>query len=139
VWLTLGQEYNKKMFFLSTYNRVIHKVTLFFTPPPYVLCFRLVSPLSVVSVKVRTFLLNVGMKCLSFSIECTRFESNYSSCTRSSSAVQCAQEKRKHRMKLSLPPKLVEKKLVWVPVISFCKKFIGSQLFPFVKSSFPIN
>jgi len=28
--------------------------------------------------------------------------------------------KGQHRMKLSLPPKLV-KKLVWVPVISFCK------------------
>ncbi len=36
-----------------------------------------------------------------------------------------AQEKRNRRMKLSLPPKLVEK-LVWVPVISFCKIFIPS-------------
>ncbi len=33
--------------------------------------------------------------------------------------------KRKDRMKLSLPPKLVEK-LVWVPVLSFCKIFIPS-------------
>jgi hypothetical protein len=31
-------------------------------------------------------------------------------------------------MKLSLPPKLVEK-LVWVPVISFCKIFIPSYTF----------
>jgi hypothetical protein len=36
--------------------------------------------------------------------------------------------KRKHRMKLSLPPKLMEK-LVWVPVISFCKIFIPSYAF----------
>jgi len=36
--------------------------------------------------------------------------------------------KRKERMKLSLAPKLVEK-LVWVPVISFCKIFIPSQVF----------
>ncbi len=36
--------------------------------------------------------------------------------------------KRKDRMKLSLPPKLVEK-LVWVPVISFCKVFIPSYVF----------
>jgi hypothetical protein len=31
-------------------------------------------------------------------------------------------EKGKTGWKLNLPPKLVEK-LVWVPVISFCKKF----------------
>jgi hypothetical protein len=31
-------------------------------------------------------------------------------------------------MKLSLPPKLVEK-LVWVPVISFCKIFLPSYKF----------
>jgi hypothetical protein len=36
--------------------------------------------------------------------------------------------KRKHRMKLSLPRKLVEK-LVWVPVICFCKIFILSYMF----------
>ncbi len=33
------------------------------------------------------------------------------------------QEKGSDRMKLSLSPKLMEK-LVWVPVISFCKIFI---------------
>jgi hypothetical protein len=31
-------------------------------------------------------------------------------------------------MKLSLPPKLVEK-LVWVPIISLCKTFIRSYVF----------
>jgi hypothetical protein len=36
--------------------------------------------------------------------------------------------KRNCRMKLSLPPKLVEK-LVWVPVISFCRIFIPSYTF----------
>jgi hypothetical protein len=36
--------------------------------------------------------------------------------------------KRKDRMELSLLPKLVEK-LVWVPVISFCKIFIPSYSF----------
>ncbi len=42
---------------------------------------------------------------------------------------QCRRSgKRKHRMKLTLPPKLVEK-LVWVPVISFCKIFIPSDSF----------
>jgi hypothetical protein len=36
--------------------------------------------------------------------------------------------KRKDRMKLSLPPKLVER-LFWVPVISFCKVFIPSYAY----------
>ncbi len=36
--------------------------------------------------------------------------------------------RRKDRMKLNLPPKLVEK-LVWVPVLSFCKIFIPSYTF----------
>ncbi len=36
--------------------------------------------------------------------------------------------KSRDRMKLSLPPKLVEK-LDWVPVISFCKIFIPSYVF----------
>jgi hypothetical protein len=40
-------------------------------------------------------------------------------------AAMQALKKRKHRMKLSLPPKFVEK-LVWVQVISFCKKIIPS-------------
>ncbi len=38
---------------------------------------------------------------------------------------------RKEGMKLSLPPKLVEK-LVWVPVISFCKiRFPVMHLMPY--------
>jgi hypothetical protein len=42
---------------------------------------------------------------------------------------QCRRSgKRKHWMKLSLPLKLVEK-LLWVPVISFCKIFIPSSAF----------
>ncbi len=48
------------------------------------------------------------------------FESNYSSCTGRSSENICSSsggpQKTKDRMKLSLPPKLMEK-LVWVPVI----------------------
>ncbi len=36
-------------------------------------------------------------------------------------------KRRKDRMKLSLPPKLVEK-LVWVPVILFCKIFVTSYV-----------
>ncbi len=40
-------------------------------------------------------------------------------------AVEAFLETRKDRMKLNLPPKLVEK-LVWVPVILFCKIFILS-------------
>jgi hypothetical protein len=37
-------------------------------------------------------------------------------------------KERQDEMKLSLPPKLVEK-LDWVPVISFCKIFIPSNGF----------
>jgi hypothetical protein len=66
-------------------------------------------------------LLNLSMK---LSIQCTRFESNYSSCTGRSSENVCSRaveaiQKTKDRMKLSLPPKLTEK-LVWVPVILLC-------------------
>ncbi len=46
-------------------------------------------------------------------------------------AVEGAQGKRKEGMKLSLPPKLVEK-LVWVLVISFCKvSFPVKHLMPY--------
>ncbi len=41
--------------------------------------------------------------------------------------VAAVHRKRKHRMKLSLPPNWLEK-LVWVPVISFCKILFHSQL-----------
>jgi hypothetical protein len=43
-------------------------------------------------------------------------------------AVEALREKRKERMNLRLPPKLVEK-LVWIPGISFCKIFIPSYGF----------
>jgi hypothetical protein len=43
-------------------------------------------------------------------------------------AMEALREKRKDRMKLNLPPKLVGK-LVWVPVILFCKIFIPSYAF----------
>jgi hypothetical protein len=58
----------------------------------------------------------------------------YSGCTRRSSADICSSsggtqgERKKDRMKLSLPPKLVEK-LIWVLVISLCKIFILSHKF----------
>jgi hypothetical protein len=54
---------------------------------------------------------------------------NYSSCTGrcseniASSNSGDAQEKGK-TMNLNLPPQLVKKKLVWIPVILFCKIFI---------------
>jgi len=43
-------------------------------------------------------------------------------------AVVGALRKRKHKMKLNLPPKMLEKP-VEVPVISFCKIFITSYAF----------
>jgi hypothetical protein len=63
----------------------------------------------------------------------TTFESNYSTCTSRSSENICSSKsrrlgKRQDRMKLSLPPKLVEN-LVWVPVISLCKIFIRRYMF----------
>jgi len=43
-----------------------------------------------------------------------------------------AHEKGKEGMKLSLPPKLVEKTIVWVSVISFCKiSFPVTRLMPY--------
>jgi hypothetical protein len=42
--------------------------------------------------------------------------------------VEALKKTRKDRMKLSLPPKLVEK-LVWVPVISLSTLFIPSYTF----------
>jgi hypothetical protein len=58
-----------------------------------------------------------------------RFENNYNSCKRRRSENICGSNAGAHEkgktgwMKLSLAPKLVEK-LVWIPVISFCKIFI---------------
>jgi hypothetical protein len=70
---------------------------------------------------------NLTMKCWNsvFNAQGLRVP-NYSSCTARFSENICSSsewrrsEKRKDRMKLSLPTKFVEK-LVWVPVISFCK------------------
>jgi hypothetical protein len=105
--------------------RIIQKVTL--SSPSLLACFHPLSPLSVCP-QSNEILFKSQYEMLKLSIECTRFESNYNSCTGRSSENICntsggAQEKRKDRMKLSLPPKLVEK-LVCVPVISFCKIFI---------------
>jgi hypothetical protein len=62
---------------------------------------------------------------LKLSLECTRLESNYSSCTsRTSERIYVATAealRKKERLwmkKLSSAPKLVEK-LVWVPLTSF--------------------
>jgi hypothetical protein len=46
--------------------------------------------------------------------------------------------KRKDKMKLSLPPKLVEK-LVWVPIIWLCKIFIPSSAFDALLPDFTDN
>jgi hypothetical protein len=71
--------------------------------------FTPLSPLSVVSAKSVYFIKSQN-EMLKLSISCTRFETNYSSCTRRSSENICsssvgAQEKGKNRMKLSLPSK----------------------------------
>jgi hypothetical protein len=63
---------------------------------------------------------------LKLSSSCTKFESNYSSCTDRSSeniyvaAMEALRQKVKTGLKLSLLPKLVEENLVWVSVISLC-------------------
>jgi hypothetical protein len=55
-------------------------------------------------------------------------------------AVEALRKKEKIRMKLSLPPKVVEK-LVWVPVISFCKKisFPVMDLMPYYAPNWPFS
>ncbi len=64
---------------------------------------------------------------LKLSTYCTRFQTNYNSCTGKSSEICVAAvealRKKERQMKLSLPPKLLEK-LVWVSVISLSKIFI---------------
>jgi hypothetical protein len=87
-------------------------------------CFHLLSP-SVSGIrKVKEILLNLSMKCWNSALNALRFDSDCSSCTGRRSENTCssssggAQEKRKDRMMLSLPPKSVEK-LVWVPVSYF--------------------
>jgi hypothetical protein len=97
----------------SCCTRVIHKVTLCFTPYPLFQRYR----------QSKEILLNLGM----------RFENNYSSCTGRSSENICscsggAEEKGKTGCNSVLLPKLGEK-LVWVPVISFCKILILGYTF----------
>jgi hypothetical protein len=80
--------------------------------PPYLLCFRPLSPLS-----NKDILLNLGMKCWNsaFNAQGSRViivVVQVGAVKIYVAAVQTCTGKRKH----SLPPKLVEK-LVWVPVI----------------------
>jgi hypothetical protein len=86
--------------------------------------------------EVRNFIKS-GYEMLKLSIQCTRFESNFSSCTGRSSEnicssqwVQALRQKKtiQDETQFTTKPKLVEK-LVWVPVISFCKIFIPSYAF----------
>jgi hypothetical protein len=106
--------------------KVIHKVTLSFTPYPLFQWY----PQS------EEILLNLNMKCWNSAFNARGFESNYSDCTGRSSENICsisggAQEKGKSGMKLSLLPILVAK-LVWVPVILFCKiSFPVTHLMPY--------
>jgi hypothetical protein len=65
-------------------------------------------------------------------MKCTKFESNYSSCTSRSSENICRSSGGAHEKErqdeTQFTTKLVEK-LVWVPVFSFCKMFIPSYAF----------
>jgi hypothetical protein len=89
------------------FPKLICKVTLSFTPYPL---FQWYSQSKEIS-------FNLKMKYW-----CTRLKINYSSCTGKSS---------EEEMKLSLPPKLMEK-LVWVPVIWFCEiSFLVTHLMPY--------
>jgi hypothetical protein len=77
--------------------RVIGKVTL--SSPCLWACFQSVSPLSLVSAKQGNFIKS-QYEMLKLSIYCTRFQTNYSSCTGRSSENICrssggAQEKEK--------------------------------------------
>jgi len=89
--------------------RVIPKVTCLWAS------FHPLSTLSVVSANLRRF--NKSQyEMLILRVQCTRFETNYNSCIVRSSENICsssggAQEQRRDRMKLSLPPKLM---VFWV-------------------------
>ncbi len=99
-------------------NEVIRKVTLSFTPYPLFDWY-----------PQRKFLLNLSMKCWNSAFIEQAPRVNYRSCTGRSS--EELRGKRREGMKLNLPPKLVEK-LVWVPVISFCKiSFPVKHLMPY--------
>jgi hypothetical protein len=84
--------------------------------------------------KIRKFCEISGMNCCNSAfnlmhkgsrriiVSCCRGRSTENICSTSGGA----EEKGKTGMKLRLPPKLVEKKLVWVRVISLCKIFVPS-------------
>ncbi len=102
--------------------------------------FHPLSPLSMVSTK-KWNLIKSQYEMLKLSILCTRFESNYSSCTVKIyvPVVWRRLEKWKDGTKVSLPPKFVEK-LVWVPVISFCKiSFPVTHLMPILCPNWPFS
>ncbi len=107
---------NSKTFqFVS--NKVICKVTLSFTP---------LFPLWGASAKWWNFI-KISVWKQKLSIQCTRFESNYSSCTGRISENICsvaaveALRKKERGDETQFTTKIGWKKLVWVPVISFCK------------------
>ncbi len=118
----------KTGYIIALPNRVIRKVTLCFTPwlfgfAPY--------PLSEWYPQSNEIFIKSGYEMLKLSIWCTRFESIYSSCTGRSSENICssnavAQEKGNRAWNSVYHPNL------W-------KNQFGSQLFPFVKFSFPIT
>jgi hypothetical protein len=88
----------------SQSHRLLCKVTL--SSPSLWASFRPLFPLS------KDILFKSQYEMLKLSIQCTRFETNYSSCTvRSNEIIRSSSGggsgKRKDRMKLSLPPKLM--------------------------------
>ncbi len=101
--------------------KVIHRITLSFTPFP--LCFHPLSPLSDQRYpQSNEILLNPSMKCWNsaFNAHGSRVIIVVLQVGAVKIYVAAVEALTKEGMKLSLPPKLVEK-LVWVPVILFCK------------------
>ncbi len=106
-----------------SYNKVKRKVTLSF------ICY----PLFQWYPQSREILLNLSMKCWdsAFNAQGSIVVVQVGEVKIYVVAVEALREKGKRGMKLSLPPKLVEK-LVWVPVISFCKiSFPVTHLMPY--------
>jgi hypothetical protein len=96
-------------------KRVICKVTLSSSPWLWA-CFHPPIPSFSDIHKVRIYLLSLSMKCKKLNIECTRLESNYNSCmVRSNENICRSSQERRDETQF--------KKLVWLPVISLCKKF----------------
>jgi hypothetical protein len=105
------------------YNRVINKVTLSFTPYPLFQWYPQTNEILLnLSMKCRNSAFNAqGSKVIIMAVQVGAVKIYVA-------AVEALRKKRKVRMKLNLPPKLVGK-LVWVPVILFCKIFIPSHAF----------